>query len=119
MYDKAGIVLRIETTVNDVSFFRHYRRVEHRDGSSELKVASMTKSIYSLGALGECLGLANMGYLAFVSELSDPSAGVADVLKLSLPVKNKGRSVRGVNLFFKSDLEAVLALAGVRGLFVG
>jgi len=60
-----------------------------------------------------------MRYLAFAFELSDPSAGVEDVLKLSLPVKNKGRSVRGVSLFFKSDLEAVLALAGVRGLFVG
>jgi hypothetical protein len=32
MYDKAGIVLRIETTANDVSFFKHHRKVEHRDG---------------------------------------------------------------------------------------
>jgi len=28
MYDKAGIVLRIETTANDVSFFKHHRKVE-------------------------------------------------------------------------------------------
>ena len=32
MYDKAGIVLRIETTTNDVSFFKHHRKVEHRNG---------------------------------------------------------------------------------------
>jgi hypothetical protein len=32
MYDKAGIVLRIETTANDVSFFKHHRMVEHRQG---------------------------------------------------------------------------------------
>jgi hypothetical protein len=31
MYDKSGIALRIETTTNDVSFFKHHRRVEHRD----------------------------------------------------------------------------------------
>jgi hypothetical protein len=27
MYDKCGIVLRIETTTNDVSFFKHHRKV--------------------------------------------------------------------------------------------
>jgi hypothetical protein len=27
MYDKFGIILRIETTVNDVSFFKDYREV--------------------------------------------------------------------------------------------
>ena len=32
MYDKFGCVLRIETTTNDVSFFKHHRKVEHRDG---------------------------------------------------------------------------------------
>ena len=30
LYDKFGLILRIETTVNDVSFFKHYRQVEHR-----------------------------------------------------------------------------------------
>jgi hypothetical protein len=28
MYDKFGLVLRIETTINDVSFFKHHRMVE-------------------------------------------------------------------------------------------
>jgi hypothetical protein len=36
MYDKCGIVLRIETTTNDVSFFKHHRKVEHRDESARL-----------------------------------------------------------------------------------
>jgi hypothetical protein len=31
-YDKFGQILRLETTVNDVSFFQHYRQVEQRDG---------------------------------------------------------------------------------------
>jgi hypothetical protein len=26
MYDKYGCVLRIETTINDVSFFKHHRK---------------------------------------------------------------------------------------------
>src|ERR1022692_825797 len=47
LYDKFGLILRIETTVNDVSFFRHYRKVEHRDGTSETKWAPMLKTVYS------------------------------------------------------------------------
>jgi hypothetical protein len=28
MYDKHGIILRIETTTNDISFFKHYRKID-------------------------------------------------------------------------------------------
>ena len=31
IYDKFGCVRRLETTSNDVSFFKHHRKVEHRD----------------------------------------------------------------------------------------
>ena len=30
LYDKFGLILRIETTVNDLTFFKHYREVEQR-----------------------------------------------------------------------------------------
>jgi hypothetical protein len=43
MYDKFSKILRIETTTNDVGFFRHYRRVEHRDGSKSMKYAPLKK----------------------------------------------------------------------------
>jgi hypothetical protein len=43
LYDKFGLIFRIETTVNDLTFFKHYREVEHRDGSRETKWASMQK----------------------------------------------------------------------------
>ena len=32
MYDKFTLVLRLETTTNDVSSFKHHRKVEHRKG---------------------------------------------------------------------------------------
>ncbi|MBN1819058.1 MAG: hypothetical protein JW828_16990 [Sedimentisphaerales bacterium] len=41
MYDKHGLVLRIETTGNDVTFFKHHRTVEHRDGTNEMKLAPL------------------------------------------------------------------------------
>jgi hypothetical protein len=55
MYDKHGIVLRIETTTNDVSFFKHHRRVEHRQGPPTREVAPVKKTIYSLIDLREIL----------------------------------------------------------------
>jgi hypothetical protein len=39
MYDKFQRVLHIETTVNDVSFFKHHRKVEHREGPSTRELA--------------------------------------------------------------------------------
>ncbi len=75
MYDKFGSILRIETTVNDVSFFRHYRTVEQRDGTTVTKWAAMKKSIYSLPALREALQAANRRYLEFLSTLDDPGPG--------------------------------------------
>lgn len=55
MYDKAGIVLRIETTSNDVSFFKHHRKVEHRERPPTRELAPVKKSIYSLIDLREIL----------------------------------------------------------------
>src|SRR3974377_367856 len=48
MYDKHGIVLRIETTANDVSFFKHPRKGEHRRGPPTREVAPVKKTITSL-----------------------------------------------------------------------
>jgi len=113
LYDKQGLVLRIETTVNDVTFFRHYRTVEHRDGSHEIKMAAMQKGIYSLPALQASLSAANRRYLDFLSELLDPTGGIKDVEKLSEPTQKDGRKYRGFNLFHPEDFHFILAL--VRG----
>ena len=113
LYDKQGLVLRIETTVNDVTFFRHHRTVEHRDGTSETKLAPMRKTIYSLVPLRELSLAANRRYLAFLSDLSDPSAGVQQVQRLAEPVRQQDRSYRGFNLFSSDDLALFIAL--VRG----
>lgn len=61
MYDKFGVVLRIETTVNDISQLKHLREVQHRDGSVELKMAPMKKNIYSLYPLAKLLEASNRG----------------------------------------------------------
>ena len=103
MYDKFGLVLRIETTVNDVSFFKHYRTVEHRDGTKSKKFAPMKKGIYSLTALQEVLSAANQRYLQFISAIDDMTAEVKKVTRLSNRIIVNERSYKGFNFFSDDD----------------
>jgi hypothetical protein len=115
MYDKFALVLRVETTCNDVTFFKHHRRVEHRDGSWEMKLAPMKKSIYSLSDLMELLDAANRRYLEFLGALDDPTVGIKRLERISEPVHDEGRSHRGFNLFAGDDLDLFQAIS--RGQF--
>jgi hypothetical protein len=118
-YDKQGIILRIETTVNDISELKHYRTVEHRDGTTETKYAPMQKTIYSLPPLRELLLAANNRYIDFLSSLEDPSDGERQVKKIGNSIKRDDRSYRGFNLFSKDDLESLVALMRGEGNISG
>lgn len=115
MYDKFGHILRIETTVNDVSFFKHYREVIQRDGTSVHKEASMKKNIYSLKPLREILWASNNRYLEFISAIDDDTIGHKKLEKATEPKKAEGRNYKGLNFFTKADKDIVLTLA--RGEF--
>ncbi len=115
IYDKFGLILRIETTVNDVSFFQHYRTVEQRDGTTVTKWAPMKKSIYSLPALREVMLAANRRYLEFLSTLDDPSAGVDRLHKVTETLRENERSYPGFNFFAAEDQRLFETLA--RGEF--
>jgi hypothetical protein len=115
MYDKFGRILRIETTANDVTFFKHRRLVEQRDGSTKYKIASLRKRIYSLPDLEHLLEAANRRYLEFISALDDPSSGNRNLTKVSRPVRENDRSNRGFNFFDDDDLKLLVSLA--RGEF--
>ncbi len=110
LYDKHGIVLRVETTVNNVSFFKHHRKVEHRDGTVSRKVASVKKTIYSLVDLRGLLLAANRRYLDFISAVDDPTNSIGDLDKLSRPVRKNARSFRGFNLFSSPDIDLFRAI---------
>ena len=99
VYDKFSRVLRVETTVNDLSFFKHHRKVEHQDGRITRELATLKKTIYSLIDLREILMSCNQRYLAFLSCLDDPSAGERDLQRLSQPRVGTDPSVKGLNFF--------------------
>lgn len=64
--------------LGDITFFKHYRQVEERDGTTVMKYAPMKKTIYSLGALREVLTAANRPYLEFISAIDDPGDGIRE-----------------------------------------
>jgi hypothetical protein len=111
MYDKHGLVLRIETTTNDVSFFKHHRRVEHRDGSYTMKVATVKKSIYSLHDLIKIMSDSNKRYIEFLSCIDDPTPPMKDLDKISRPSIDGTKTYRGFNLFHGSDLDLFISIS--------
>lgn len=115
MYDKFAHILRIETTVNDVTFFKHYREVIHRDGSATQKEASMKKNIYSLKPLREIVAASNNRYLEFISAIDDNTIGHKKLEKATEPKRIEDRNYKGLNFFSKADKKTVLTLA--RGEF--
>jgi hypothetical protein len=114
MYDKAGIVLRIETTTNDVSFFKHHRKVEHREGPASRELAPVKKSIYSLIDLREILLGCNRRYLAHLSALDDFSAGVRALDRVTKSRAVDGKTVKGINFFEPGDSALLHALQNPR-----
>ena len=110
IYDKFQRVLRIETTTNDVSFFKHHRKVEHRDGSITRELAPLKKSIYSIIDLREILLGCNSRYLEFLSSLDDYSDGRRALQQLTEPKTDRGIQVRGFNFFDATEQDLLLAI---------
>ena len=98
MYDKYGCVLRIETTTNDVSFFKHHRKVEHRQGPPTRVLAPVKKTIYSLIDLREIMLGCNRRYLAHLAALDDFSAGVRALNRLTKPRSRRAEDPQGNQL---------------------
>jgi len=111
LYDKFALIARVECTANDVSFFKHHRYVEQRNGERVFKLAPLRKSLYSLKDLRHLMRAANDRYLAFMACIDNPDAGQHALAKMAEPTKRKGRSFRGFNLFLSPDYRLFLTLA--------
>jgi len=110
MYDKFSKILRIETTTNDVSFFKHHREVEHRNGTRSMKFAPLKKNIYSLTLLALFFKASNKRYLEFISAFDNKEAGRKRLDKVTKPRKENNRNYKGFNLFCNDDLFLLLTV---------
>ena len=104
MYDKYGRILRIETTANDISFFKHYREIEHRDGSTSKRVTNFKKNIYSIGSLRRELHASNIRYLDFISQIETRETGRKNLSKVGESKEVNNRRYKGFNFFDESDV---------------
>jgi hypothetical protein len=120
MYDKFGRVLRLETTTNDVSFFKHHRKVEHKDGRTSRELAALRKTIYSLIDLRQILAGCNRRYLEFLSALDDHAGGERHLAKLTRRKRQGHRTIKGLNFFEPTEQALPRALQrlefNIRGL---
>lgn len=110
VYDKFKRVLRIETTTNNVSFFKHHRKVEHRNGSATRELAPLKKSIYSIIDLREILLGCNSRYIEFLSSLNDYSNGRRALQQLTKTKTVHGIQIRGFNFFDMTEQDLLRAI---------
>jgi len=115
MYDKFSKILRIETTVNDVSFFKHYREVVHHDGNTSMKMAHLKKNIFSLPLLKDNMHACNMRYLEFISAFDNNEAGIKRLQKITGTKEVENRKYKGFNFFSADDLKILRAI--IKGEF--
>lgn len=115
MYDKFGKILRIETTTNDISFFKHFREVVHRDRETSYEMASLKKNIYSLTFLADNLKDSNRRYLEYISAFNNKEVGRKRLEKVTTSKNDNKRNYKGFNFFSDVDLSILLAI--VRGEF--
>ena len=110
MYDKFSKILRIETTCNDISFFKHFREVVHRDGTTSNQMASLKKNIYSLTFLSDNLKAANKRYLDFIAAFDNREVGRKRLEDVTESKTENNRNYKGFNFFNRDDLTVLLAV---------
>jgi hypothetical protein len=96
MYDKFGLVLRIETVINNPREFR-VRRLRTRAGRREMAWCPMNKGVCNFYHYREVALAANERYLEALSVVDNPAPAYRQVEKLTKPVERSGRSYSGFN----------------------
>src|SRR5207302_11504056 len=113
MYDKAGgVVLRVETTINDTGAFKVYRpKAGETDGA--LVWQAMRSGVADLHRRAEVSQASNERYLEGVAAAIHAEPLAATTTRLSRRVKGPGgsRRLRGLNLLSAEDA-ALLAVVG-------
>lgn len=110
MYDKQGSVLRVETTLNDVSDLKVYRPKEgDEQGAKDWR--PMRKGVADLHRRAEVSGRANERYLGALaaSQETTPLQEVAE--PLCRPVRWHEQRVRGLNPLSAADGALLAAVA--------
>jgi hypothetical protein len=104
MYDKAGIVLRVEMVINNPREFRVRRRVT-RKGVPSTEWVEMRKGVHYLFRYREVSMRANSRYLDALAVVTDPTTKVKELARISRrrrPIT--GRPAKAFNPLSSEDL---------------
>jgi hypothetical protein len=115
VYDKQGIVLRVETTINDPHEFKVFRTTEGKpDAPKGWKV--LRRGVADLHRRAVVSQATNERYLDALAALDVDQPVGAMLTPEAKPVKFKSRQVRGLRLWEEQDLRLIEAVA--RGEFM-
>ena len=109
MYNKHGLVLRIETVINRPSEFR-VRRMGKRNGQLQMGWFPMAKRVANLPRYAEVCWSSNHRYMEAISAVENPADAYALLDKLCNPVTRDGQRYRGLNPLRREEL-AMFAVA--------
>jgi len=109
MYDKFGLLLRIETVINQPRAFK-VRRWCTRQGRRQLLWLPMNKGVANFYRYREVAQASNARYLEALSVVEPLPATAQELDRLSKPVRFRQRRRRALNLLSPADLELFRAV---------
>jgi len=107
MYDKGGLVLRIETTINNPREFQVRRKQE---GSKELTWQPLLKGVAWMWRYADVSGSANRRYLEAMAVVDDDSQARQLLDRATKPAKLAGRCKRALQPLSSADQELFLVV---------
>ncbi len=110
MYDKFGLILRVETVINRPQEFFVYRSRKHRDGKTSHGYFPMNKDVGSLIHYQEQALACNRRYLDALAIVDDPAPAYQQLRQLTEPKKIAGRSSAGFNPARREDVRLFAAV---------
>src|SRR5687768_16958888 len=110
MYDKFGLLLRVETVINQPGEFKVYRECSHRDGTTSTGWYPMTKGVGNLHHYQAQALACNRRYLEALAAVDDPTPAYAELRKLTEPTRVQGRSSAGFNPARQAEAQLLAAV---------
>ena len=109
MYDKFGLVLRVETVINSPREFR-VRRKRIRKGQPTMVWCPMNKGVANLPSYQRVCRATNDRYLNALSVVNDPTPAYQQVADLTESKTHQGRRYAGFNPARKDDVRLFQAV---------
>jgi hypothetical protein len=97
MYDKLGLLIRVETVINQPGEFKVLRERRHRDGRRSTGWFAMGKGVGNLHHYQSHALACNERYLEALASVKDPTPGYEDLRALTERRREKGRTSSGFN----------------------